>query len=428
MRANDLFQRANQLMPGGVNSPVRSFSGVGGEPVIIDHAKGPYVFDVAGQQYIDYVGSWGPMILGHADPSVVEAVTQQAKKGLSYGAPCLLETRLAEAVIRCMPSIEKIRFVNSGTEASMSALRLARAYTSRDKIIKFAGCYHGHADALLVEAGSGALTLNKPSSDGVPQATTADTLVLPYNDVSALEHCFANYGHEIAGVIVEPIAGNMNLVKPTVAFLNHLRLLCDQAGAVLIFDEVMTGFRVAKGGAQALYDIKPDLTCLGKVIGGGMPVGAFAGPACIMDLLAPLGPVYQAGTLSGNPMAMAAGLATLVALDAPNFYEQLQAKSHYLMAGFMRLAHEHHIPLHTDYAGGMFGFVFTHQSNVQSLDDIKNADIARFKRFFHHMLARGIYLAPSAYEAGFMSMAHQQHDLDATLQAAEAFFKDDVNS
>ena len=422
MKSTAYFKHAKTLIPGGVNSPVRAFSGVGGEPIFIDHAKGAYIFDADGKQYIDYVGSWGPMILGHANDEVQKALCLQSERGLSFGAPCHSEIELAEIIATMMPNIEKIRFVSSGTEATMSALRVARAYTSRDKIIKFSGCYHGHADALLVNAGSGALTLNTPSSPGVPKSTTEHTLSLPYNDINALCQAFTQFGEDLAAVIIEPIAGNMNMIKPTEEFLSTLKMLCDKHQTVLIFDEVMTGFRVAKGGAQALYNIQPDLTCLGKIIGGGLPVGAFGGRKDIMDLLAPLGPVYQAGTLSGNPLAMSTGIATLKQLAQPKFYDLLEAKTKRLMDGLKQTAAEFSIPLHTTYKGGMFGFVFTDKLNMQSLDDINTANIERFKRFFHYMLSANIYFAPSAYEAGFMSMAHSENDIEQTLQKARDFF------
>jgi len=424
MNSTICFERAQKIIPGGVNSPVRSFSSVGGTPPFIDRAKGPYIYDVEGNQYIDYIGSWGPMILGHSNDAVVNAVIAQAKRGLSYGASCELETTLAQLISANVPSIKKIRFVNSGTEASMSALRVARAFTNRDIIVKFSGCYHGHADALLVEAGSGALTCQTPSSPGVPASTTKHTITLPYNDIAALITAFESIGSDIAAVIIEPIAGNMNMVKPQAAFLTTLKSLCDQHRSLLIFDEVMTGFRVALGGAQALYDIQPDLTCLGKIIGGGLPVGAFGGREEIMALLAPEGPVYQAGTLSGNPMAMTAGIATLTALTRPNVYAQLTNKTKQLMAGIKDQARTHNIALQTSSEGGMFGLMFTDRP-VHSLQDVQAANLARFNRFFHYMLKHGHYFAPSPYEAGFMSLSHQDQEISQTIQATGQFFAEE---
>ena len=418
----DLFEQAKQHIPGGVNSPVRAFKGVGGVPVFVDHAGGPYLTDTDGKRYIDYVGSWGPMVLGHAHPDVLKAVHEAVDRGLSYGAPTVLETTMAAKVCQLVPSMDLVRMVSSGTEATMSAIRLARGYTGRDKIVKFEGCYHGHSDSLLVKAGSGALTLGVPSSPGVPAALAGHTLTLAYNNPAAVRETFAQLGSEIACIIVEPVAGNMNCVPPAPGFLETLREVCDQSGAVLIFDEVMTGFRVALGGAQAWYVIKPDLTTLGKVIGGGMPVGAFGGKRSIMEQLAPLGPVYQAGTLSGNPVAMAAGLKTLELVSLPGFYENLAEKTRYLTDGLKAKAKAADIPFTTNQVGGMFGLFFTDVENVDSFDQVMACDVERFKRFFHGMLEEGVYLAPSAFEAGFVSAAHSEAVLDETLAAAGRVF------
>ena len=423
MKSAQLFEQAQNWIPGGVNSPVRAFKGVGGKPVFIDRAKGPFIYDVDGRRYIDYVGSWGPMILGHSHPEVVAAVTAAAEKGLSFGAPTEIEVRMAERLCQLVPSLEMVRMVNSGTEATMSAIRLARGFTGRDKIVKFEGCYHGHGDALLVKAGSGALTCGVPSSPGVPAGTAEHTLTLPYNDAAAVEALFDRMGGEIAAVIVEPVAGNMNCVPPRPGFLETLRQVCDRYEAVLIFDEVMTGFRVALGGAQQLYGIRPDLTCLGKVIGGGMPVGAFGGRREIMEQLAPLGPVYQAGTLSGNPVALAAGLKTLELISEPNFYQQLGDKTETLTQGLRERAEAYGVPLRTNQVGGMFGLFFTTAAEVDNFDQVLACDLDTFKRFFHEMLAEGIYLAPSAFEAGFVSAAHDEDVLTATLAAAERVFR-----
>jgi glutamate-1-semialdehyde 2,1-aminomutase len=395
--SSELFKKAEQLIPGGVNSPVRAFKGVGGDPLFIKSAHGAYLVDADNNEYIDYVGSWGPMIAGHAHPKVIEAVTKAAKNGLSFGAPTALEIQLAEKISERMPSIEQVRMVSSGTEATMSAIRLARGFTGRNKIIKFAGCYHGHADSLLVAAGS--------SSAGVPKVIAAETLIADYNQLDTVKALFEKYGNDIAAIIVEPVAGNMNCVLPTDGFLPGLRAFCDQYQSVLIFDEVMTGFRVALGGAQAHYQIKPDLTTLGKVIGGGMPVGAFGGRADIMQCIAPLGPVYQAGTLSGNPVAMAAGIATLDIISAPGFYEKLTRTTETLMSGLRERADAASVPFRTVSIGGMFGLFFN--------------DVERFKKFFHAMLREGVYLAPSAFEAGFVSSAHGEHEINKTLIAAE---------
>jgi glutamate-1-semialdehyde 2,1-aminomutase len=421
-RSHDLFDEAQRYIPGGVNSPVRAFRGVGGEPVFIREAFGAHLVDEDGRRYVDYVGSWGPMVLGHAHPQVVRAVQEAAARGLSFGAPTEVETRLARRVCALVPSVEKVRFVSSGTEATMSAIRLARGFTGRDKIVKFEGCYHGHADSLLVKAGSGALTLGVPTSPGVPVSVAQHTLTLPYNDIEPVREVFARMGEQIAAVIVEPVAGNMNCVPPQPGFLEELREACNASGAVLIFDEVMTGFRVALGGAQALYGVRPDLTTLGKVIGGGMPVGAFGGRAEIMDQVAPLGPVYQAGTLSGNPVAMAAGIATLELVSRPGFFEALAALTTRLTGGLRSAAVEAGVPLATNEAGGMFGVFFTAAPAVTSFADVMACDVARFKRFFHGMLEEGVYLAPSAFEAGFVSSAHGDAELELTWAAAERVF------
>ncbi|MDF1689452.1 MAG: glutamate-1-semialdehyde 2,1-aminomutase [Cycloclasticus sp.] len=419
-----LFEQAQQTIPGGVNSPVRAFKGVGGDPIFIDHANGAYIVDTNDKQYIDYVGSWGPMVLGHSHPDVVRAVQKAAEKGLSFGAPTIIETTMAEKVCQLVPSIEKVRMVSSGTEATMSAIRLARGFTGRDNIIKFEGCYHGHSDSLLVKAGSGALTFGVPSSPGVPASLADHTLTLPYNDTEAVTQLLQTNGDSIACIIVEPVAGNMNCMPPEAGFLECLRQLCNQYGIVLIFDEVMSGFRVALGGAQQLYGVKPDLTTLGKVIGGGMPVGAFGGRADIMAQLAPDGPVYQAGTLSGNPIAMSAGLVTLELVSQPDFYEQLTERTSYLLDGLNRLAKAANIPFSTNQVGGMFGLFFSEDGNISRFNQVMQCDQERFKQFFHLMLEQGIYLAPSAFEAGFVSAAHTQHDIDDTLTAANAAFQE----
>ncbi len=420
--ATVLFSNAKHVIPGGVNSPVRSFSGVGGTPVFIDHASGPYLFDSTGKRYIDYVGSWGPMVLGHAHPQVIEAVKLAAEKGLSFGAPTEIETLMAQKVCELVPSCELVRMVSSGTEATMSAIRLARGYTGRDKIIKFEGCYHGHSDSLLVKAGSGALTFGVPSSPGVPASVAADTLTLVYNDADAVKALFADIGDQIACIIVEPVAGNMNCIPPVPGFLETLRQVCDEYGSVLIFDEVMTGFRVGLNGAQGVYNIQPDLTTLGKIIGGGMPVGAFGGSRKIMEHLAPLGSVYQAGTLSGNPVAMAAGLRTLELIAQPGFYETLTAKTDFLTSGLKERAKNAGITLSTNQVGGMFGLFFTEEPQVNTFAQVMQCNQMLFKRFFHGMLETGIYLAPSAFEAGFVSAAHSDDDLNTTLNKAETVF------
>jgi glutamate-1-semialdehyde 2,1-aminomutase len=420
--AHDLFEAAQRHIPGGVNSPVRAFKGVGGDPVFFDSAAGPYVFDATGERYIDYVGSWGPMILGHAHPEVIEAVGEIIHKGLSFGAPTMIETQMADKVCELVPSMHLVRMVSSGTEATMSAIRLARGFTGRDKVVKFEGCYHGHSDSLLVKAGSGALTLGEPSSPGVPASLAEHTITLQYNDLDQVRDTFAQAGDTIACVIVEPVAGNMNCIPPAPGFLEGLREACDQSGAVLIFDEVMTGFRVSLGGAQGHYGIAPDLTTLGKVIGGGMPVGAFGGRRDIMENIAPLGPVYQAGTLSGNPVAMAAGLKTLELISAPGFFEDLGTKTANLAQGFVQAAQDAGVALTENHVGGMFGIFFTDTDQVSNFAQTTACDLARFRRFFHAMLKRHVYLAPSAYEAGFVSAAHSESEIAATLNAAtEAF-------
>nr|WP_206202808.1 glutamate-1-semialdehyde 2,1-aminomutase [Thioalkalivibrio sp. XN279] len=412
-----MFQEAQRYIPGGVNSPVRAFRSVGGEPVFIRKAAGPYIWGEDGRRYTDYVGSWGPMILGHAHPDVIEAVRTAALDGLSFGAPTAIETELARRVCEIMPSIELVRFVSSGTEATMSAIRLARGYTGRDKIVKFEGCYHGHSDSLLVKAGSGALTLGVPTSPGVPASLAQHTITLTYNDLEEVRQVFDEIGAEIAGIIVEPIAGNMNMVLPAPGFLEGLREVCDQHGAVLIFDEVMTGFRVARGGVQEISGVKPDLTTLGKIIGGGMPVGAFGGKREVMEQIAPLGPVYQAGTLSGNPVAMHAGIATLDRLQ-PELYQELGARTERLVAGIQAAADAAGIPFTGHSVGGMFGLFFSGDGPVQTFAQVMACDQERFKAFFHGMLDEGVYLAPSAFEAGFVSLAHTDEDIDATIAAA----------
>ncbi|WP_133545069.1 glutamate-1-semialdehyde 2,1-aminomutase [Mesocricetibacter intestinalis] len=417
-----LFSRAEQVIPGGVNSPVRAFKGVGGTPVFIEKAQGAYIFDTDGKKYIDYVGSWGPMILGHNHPAILEAVLKTAHKGLSFGAPTPLEIELAELVCSLIPSIEMVRMVSSGTEATMSAIRLARGYTKRDKIIKFEGCYHGHADTLLVKAGSGALTLGQPDSPGVPADFAKHTLTCSYNNLDSVARTFEQYPQDIACIIVEPVAGNMNCIPPQPGFLQGLRRLCDQYGALLIIDEVMTGFRVALGGAQSYYGVTPDLTCLGKVIGGGMPVGAFGGKKEIMHYIAPTGPVYQAGTLSGNPIAMAAGLACLNELKKAGNQERLARLTEKLVLGLNELARKHKVPFCVNYVGGMFGLFFTDKTEVKSYQDVMACDTEKFKRFFHYMLEQGVYLAPSAFEAGFMSLAHSEEDIERSLAAADKAF------
>jgi glutamate-1-semialdehyde 2,1-aminomutase len=420
-RNEQLFARAQVTTPGGVNSPVRAFRSVGGTPRFFTRASGPYLWDADHTRYIDYIGSWGPMIAGHAHPDVVRAVQEVAARGLSFGAPTEAESELAEMLVRLVPSMEQVRLVSSGTEAAMSAIRLARGATGRNRIVKFEGCYHGHADALLVKAGSGALTFGHPSSAGVPSQTTEHTIVLDYNDVAQLEQVFAQAGSDIACVIVEPVAGNMNLVRPSGQFLQAMRALCTRHGALLIFDEVMTGFRVALGGAQALFGITPDITVLGKVIGGGLPVAAFGARRDVMGHLAPLGPVYQAGTLSGNPLAVACGLATLKLVQKPGFYERLGQQTQKLCSGLAAAAHETGVPFSADSVGGMFGLYFS-PALPASYAEVMQTDKTRFNAFFHAMLARGVYLAPSAYEAGFVSSAHDDGVIEATVTAARGAF------
>lgn len=420
LRSEALMARAKQVIPGGVNSPVRAFKSVGGTPLFISKANGSRLYDEDGHSYIDYVGSWGPMVAGHNHPAVIQAVREAIELGLSYGAPTEREITLAETICKLMPSIEQVRLTTSGTEATMSAIRLARAFTQRNTIIKFAGNYHGHGDAFLVEAGSGALTFGTPTSPGVPAEVAAQTLTAEYNNLAHVQEIIANTPEQIAAIIVEPVAGNMNCIPPVPGFLEGLRHICDQHGIVLIFDEVMTGFRVGIGGAQALYNIKPDMTTLGKIIGGGMPIGAFGGRREIMQMLSPVGPVYQAGTLSGNPIATAAGLATLTLIQQPGFYEQLILKTDKLCAGLMLAAQRTGIPFLTQHVGAMFGLFFTEQKTITSYAQAKACHANQFNEFFHDMLASGIYLAPSAYEAGFMSSAHSYEDIQQTVNAAQA--------
>jgi glutamate-1-semialdehyde 2,1-aminomutase len=420
-RNEELFARAQRTIPAGVNSPVRAFRSVGGTPRFLVRGEGAHVFDADGKRYIDYVGSWGPAILGHAHPDVVDAVRQVALQGLSFGAPTEIEVEMAETLVRRLPSLELVRLVSSGTEATMSALRLARGYTGRAKIVKFEGCYHGHGDSLLVKAGSGALTFGQPSSAGVPESIASQTVVVAYNDLSAVRAAFESARDDIAGVIVEPIAGNMNLVKPAPGFLEGLRALCDRFGAVLIFDEVMTGFRVHPRGVQGLSGVTPDLTTLGKVIGGGMPVGAFGGRRAIMEKIAPLGPVYQAGTLSGNPVAVAAGLATLAATEVPGFYDDLARKTRAMTEGLVAAAKRASVAFCADAVGGMFGLYFAERVPT-TYAEVMACDKERFNRFFHAMLDAGVYLAPSAYEAGFVSAAHGEAEIRETVAAAERAF------
>jgi glutamate-1-semialdehyde 2,1-aminomutase len=422
-RSHDDFLAACERIPGGVNSPVRAFRGVGGEPIFIASGTGPYLVDVDGKRYIDYVASWGPMIAGHAHPDVIRAVQEAAAQGLGYGAPTEIETRMANTLCTIVPSMDLVRLVSSGTEATMSAIRLARGYTGRDRIVKFEGCYHGHSDALLVKAGSGTLTLGVPTSPGVPAAVAAHTMTLTYNDLDSVQEVFALAGEEIAAVIVEPVAGNMNCIPPVPGFLEGLRGLCDVHGSVLIFDEVMTGFRVAAGGAQAHYGIRPDLTTLGKVIGGGLPVGAFGGRREIMEQIAPLGPVYQAGTLSGNPVALAAGLATLELASAEGFHARLDAAARRLVAGLQTRADAAGIGFTTNQVGGMFGYFFSTESTITRFDQVTRCDLKTFRQFYHGMLKAGVYLAPSAYEAGFVSSTHTDSVIDATLDASARVFE-----
>ncbi len=420
-RSHDLFHRAKALMPGGVNSPVRAFKSVGGEPFFVQRAEGPYLFDADDNRYIDYVGSWGPMIVGHNHPKVLDAVIDTARNGLSFGTPNPLEVTMAETITRLIPSCEMVRMVNSGTEATLSAIRLARGATGRSRIVKFEGCYHGHGDSFLVKAGSGALTFGVPTSPGVPKALADLTLTLPYNDFDAATQLFDDCGSDIAGLIVEPVVGNANCLPPREGYLQHLRELCTRHGAQLIFDEVMTGFRVALGGAQARYDVTPDISTFGKVIGGGMPVGAYGGRRELMEQIAPAGPIYQAGTLSGNPVAMAAGLAMLDLIQAPGFHADLEAKSNALCDGLEAAARDAGIAFTTQRVGGMFGLFFSSET-VDTYAQAVACDTAMFNRFFHAMLERGVYLAPSAFETGFMSSAHTDDVIRQTVEAAQAAF------
>lgn len=422
-QSKKLFETAQQYIPGGVNSPVRAFKAVGGTPIYFKRGEGAYLYDEDGNTYIDYVASWGPSILGHSHPAVVKAVQNAANQCLSYGAPTISEIELAKKVCELMPNIEKIRMVNSGTEATMSAIRLARAFTQRDKILKFEGCYHGHSDSLLIKAGSGLLTFGIPSSPGVPAVLSQHTLNATFNNIDSVQQLFEKYGNEIAAIIVEPIPANMNCILPKPGFLKALREICDQYKSLLIFDEVITGFRVALGGAQQLYNIKPDLTTLGKIIGGGLPVGAFGGRADIMNQLSPLGPVYQAGTLSGNPIAMAAGITTLNEICKPNFYENLTIKTNQLMQGFLQRAQQANIALQINQVGSLFGLFFNKETPIEHYQQVMNCNIEQFKRFFHDMLDNGVSLAPSAFEAGFVSAAHEEKEINATLNAAEKVFE-----
>ncbi|MGS2721429.1 glutamate-1-semialdehyde 2,1-aminomutase [Paraglaciecola aestuariivivens] len=423
-KSESLFKRAKQHIPGGVNSPVRAFKAVGGTPPFISKADGPYIFDVDGKRYIDYVQSWGPMVLGHNHPNIRQAVIEAASKGLSFGAPTEAEVLMAEKVSEIVPSMQVLRMVNSGTEATMSAIRLARGFTNRDKILKFEGCYHGHADALLVKAGSGALTFGVPSSPGIPADFAQHTLTMEFNNLESVEHAFSQHPEDIACIIVEPVAGNMNCIPPVEGFLQGLRDICDKYGALLIFDEVMTGFRVARGGAQEKYNIQPDLTCLGKVIGGGMPVGAFGGKAEIMAHISPDGPVYQAGTLSGNPVAMAAGLASLTEIMQTGLYPRLAQTTETLALGFKALADKHGIPMSVNYAGSMFGLFFTDVERVTNYQQAINCNAKQFNHFYHGMLEKGVYLAPASYEAGFVSAAHSDEIIQATLDIADLVLAD----
>jgi len=421
-RSAALFENARTHIPGGVNSPVRAFKGVGGNPVFFKSGEGAWLIDEDGNRYVDYIGSWGPLILGHRHPAVIAALKEQLELGVTFGAPTAKEVELAELISELVPSIDSVRLVNSGTEATMSAIRLARGYTKRSKILKFEGCYHGHVDSLLVKAGSGALTLGSPDSLGVPESTSSETYILPYNDLESVSQLFAQSGKDIACVIIEPVAGNMNCVPPVPGYLEGLRELCNQYGVVLIFDEVMTGFRNALGGAQAVYGITPDLTTLGKVIGGGLPVGAFGGKQEIMDMLAPVGPVYQAGTLSGNPLAVMAGLVTLREISKPDFFDSLSVKTEFLLKGLKERADAAGIPFTTNQVGAMFGCFFSEEKSVTTFAQVMACDVERFRKYFHLMLESGIYLAPSAFEAGFVSAAHGDEELQKTLDAAEKAF------
>jgi len=422
-KSDQLFADAQTVIPGGVNSPVRAFKGVGGTPIFFEKGEGAYLIDADDQRYIDYVGSWGPMILGHANPEVIGAVKTQLNQGLGYGAPTEIETRMAKKVCELVPSIEKVRMVSSGTEATMSAIRLARGFTNRDKIVKFEGCYHGHADSLLVKAGSGALTLGVPNSPGVPASVAEHTITLSYNKPDEVRELFSDIGDQIAAIIVEPVAGNMNCIPPVPGFLETLRECCNQHESILIFDEVMTGFRTALGGAQSVYKVKPDLTTLGKVIGGGLPVGAFGGRSDIMNYIAPTGPVYQAGTLSGNPLAMAAGLAMLDNISKPGFYQALTQKTSDLIEGLRAAAVDAGIPMAFNQVGAMFGFFFTKEEKISTYEQVMNCDQERFMLFYHGMLEQGVYLAPSAFETGFVSSAHGETEITATIEAAKKVFK-----
>ncbi len=424
-RSSTLFNEAKNYIPGGVNSPVRAFKGVGGEPIYFERGEGAYLYDVDGNAYIDYVGSWGPMILGHSNPFIVDAVRAELDKGLGFGAPTEIETSLAKKICQLMPSIELVRMVSSGTEATMSAIRLARGYTKRDKIVKFEGCYHGHSDSLLVKAGSGALTLGVPTSPGVPSDLAKHTLTLEYNNLDSVKALFSKMGEEVGCIIVEPVAGNMNCIPPKEGFLQGLRKLCDDYGSVLIFDEVMTGFRVALGGAQAYYRVKPDLTTLGKVIGGGLPVAAFGGRREIMNQIAPLGPIYQAGTLSGNPLSMASGLAMLSILEADDsFYQNLSDSTEYLVNGIVAAANTSNVSMTSNNVGGMFGLFFSSEEKVTNFSQASNCDIELFKKFYKSMIKQGVYFAPSAYECGFLSAAHGKNELDQTINAALTAFSE----
>jgi len=424
-RSSTLFNEAKNYIPGGVNSPVRAFKGVGGEPIYFKRGEGAYLYDVDGNAYIDYVGSWGPMILGHSNPFIVDAVRTELDKGLGFGAPTEIETSLAKKICQLIPSIELVRMVSSGTEATMSAIRLARGYAKRDKIVKFEGCYHGHSDSLLVKAGSGALTLGVPTSPGVPSDLAKHTLTLEYNNLDSVKALFSKMGDEVGCIIVEPVAGNMNCIPPKEGFLQGLRKLCDDYGSVLIFDEVMTGFRVALGGAQAYYRVKPDLTTLGKVIGGGLPVAAFGGRNEIMSQIAPLGPIYQAGTLSGNPLSMASGLAMISILEADDsFYQNLSDSTEYLVNGIVAAANTSNVSMTSNNVGGMFGLFFSSEEKVTNFSQASNCDIELFKKFYKSMIRQGVYLAPSAYECGFLSAAHGKNELDQTINAALTAFSE----
>ena len=422
-KSMSLFSEAKKVIAGGVNSPARSFSGVGGEPLFFKSAKGAYIRTESGRELIDYVGSWGPMILGHSFPPVLKSIKKAIENGLSFGAPTKIETELAKKVKDFIPSIEKLRMVSTGTEATMSAIRLARGYTGRDLIVKFEGCYHGHVDSLLIKAGSGALTHGAPSSPGIPKSLAKNTLIIPFNDRDALKKTYESYGDQIACSIVEPIAGNMNMIKPIPGFLEDLQDISKRHGSLLIFDEVMTGFRVAKGGAQSIYNIEPDITALGKIIGGGLPAAAFGGRDKIMSYLSPEGPVYQAGTLSGNPIAMNAGYTTLEHIEKPNFFEKLHLQSEKLMLEMKKIANKNKIPFEVVFEGGMFGFSFTKNGPIKNYNDIANSEIPLFKEFFHLMLEENIYFAPSPFEAGFMSSEHTEVEIDCTLSAVEKVFQ-----